>query len=380
MASVSSASSLNGSIFGRSLHLSYSIYSYLSHRDGFQDDLTYERYPSDASTSIPLELRSLNAYRRNSVDSRKNTPFLIHRSSLTTSKETHRTSSNINRKEYEQRQGIAADSMVSLHALGPGHDHIVNESLTVDSEPMSTSVTHGEGSSRAVVPTECPSSPALTQETPLRGVTAGRIRVTKDHWRKEKRLPELGDPATEFENRDTVGDEEPHAVLSEQILAPGPIHLQTTLSDDIPSHQVPNGESSKSPSCSISTAAATEQALRLVRLAELDRQRVLHYSKSPPKDEYSIIEEDIPPYRAQLHRYLDLISYDERFTPILRVNRYLVNNDSDLTTAINKFSKFNLLPLQTNLWAISHVDDNEYENMIPALIPESSYYTNEFTA
>lgn len=131
---------------------------------------------------------------------------------------------------------------------------------------------------------------------------------------------------------------------------------------------------------------AEERALRYVRAAERDRQRILLGSpqdiyhtriQPPPRDEYSTVDEDIPPYRAQLHKYLDLVSYDERFTPILRVNRYLVNGDTELTAAITKFSQFNLLPQRTDLWSISHVDDNDYEEMIPVLIPEHSYYTNE---
>lgn len=123
---------------------------------------------------------------------------------------------------------------------------------------------------------------------------------------------------------------------------------------------------------------AREKALRYVRAAERDRQRVLRFPTyteeglPPPKDEYTT-EDEIPPYRAQLHRYLDLVSYDERFTPILRVNRYLVHGDGELQEAIAKFSRFNLLPGTTDLWNISHVDDTDYENMIPVLIPESSY-------
>lgn len=129
-------------------------------------------------------------------------------------------------------------------------------------------------------------------------------------------------------------------------------------------------------------SAAQEQAIRHVRAAESDRQRVLlvspqdiHHARirPPPRDEYSTVDEDIPPYRAQLHKYLDLMSYDERFTPILRVNCHLINGDTELNAAIDKFTHFNLLPQKTDLWLISHVDDNEYEEMIPYLIPQHSY-------
>lgn len=117
------------------------------------------------------------------------------------------------------------------------------------------------------------------------------------------------------------------------------------------------------------------RALRAVWAAERDRQRVRRISSDPPpRDEYTV-DEEIPPYRAQLHRYLDLILYDERFTPILRVNRHLVQGETDLQAAIGKLTKFNLLPA-TNLWAISHVDDTEYESMIPMLIPYTDYTTD----
>lgn len=125
-----------------------------------------------------------------------------------------------------------------------------------------------------------------------------------------------------------------------------------------------------------------ERALLSVRAAERERQMMLLLSPQsvyharthpPPRDEYSTVDEDIPPYRAQLHKYLDLVAYDERFAPVLRVNRYLIDGDCELTEAIDKFKQFNLLPKKTDLWSISHVDDNEYEQMIPVLIPEHSY-------
>lgn len=126
-----------------------------------------------------------------------------------------------------------------------------------------------------------------------------------------------------------------------------------------------------------------QRALRLVRAAERDRQRLisppeLYHTmiEPPPRDEYSQIDEEIPPYNASLHKYLDLMSYDERFAPCLRVNRYLVHGENELTAAIHKFSQFNLLPKRTDLWSISHVDDRDYENMIPVLIPEHHYHQN----
>lgn len=129
-----------------------------------------------------------------------------------------------------------------------------------------------------------------------------------------------------------------------------------------------------------------ERAIARVRAAERERQVLLLQSPQsayrartspPPRDEYSTIDEDIPPYRALLHKYLDLVAYDERFVPVLRVNTYLIGGDSDLTAAIDKFTRFNLLPKQTDLWCISHVDDDDFEQMIPELIPDQSYYGNE---
>lgn len=137
---------------------------------------------------------------------------------------------------------------------------------------------------------------------------------------------------------------------------------------------------------------ATERAIRQVqaaeraaeRQAERRRRRALEAQAAaemgpPPRDEYSTVDEDIPPYREKLHKYLDLVAYDERFAPVLRVNRYLVSGQEDLIEAINQFSLSNLLPKKMDLWNISHVDDSEYENMIPVLIPQNAYYENELT-
>ncbi|KAM9894229.1 hypothetical protein OXX79_008843 [Metschnikowia pulcherrima] len=97
---------------------------------------------------------------------------------------------------------------------------------------------------------------------------------------------------------------------------------------------------------------AQEEALRDVMAAERDRQRVIrnnHIGHHPPRDEYTIVDNNIPPYRSQLHRYLDLVSYDERFGPVLRVNRHLVHGDNDLHAAIARLTRCNLLPQNTDL-------------------------------
>ncbi|KAM9930735.1 hypothetical protein OXX59_000298 [Metschnikowia pulcherrima] len=122
---------------------------------------------------------------------------------------------------------------------------------------------------------------------------------------------------------------------------------------------------------------AQEEALKDVMAAERDRQRVIrnnHIGHHPPRDEYTIVDNNIPPYRSQLHRYLDLVSYDERFGPVLRVNRHLVHGDNDLHAAIARLTRCNLLPQNTDLWHVSHVDDRDYETMIPALIPIADFF------
>ncbi|QBM88475.1 hypothetical protein METSCH_C04430 [Metschnikowia aff. pulcherrima] len=123
---------------------------------------------------------------------------------------------------------------------------------------------------------------------------------------------------------------------------------------------------------------AQKEALKDVMAAERDRQRVIrnnHIGHHPPRDEYTIADNNIPPYRSQLHRYLDLVSYDERFGPVLRVNRHLVHGDNDLHAAIARLTRCNLLPQNTDLWHVSHVDDRDYETMIPALIPIADFFS-----
>lgn len=89
---------------------------------------------------------------------------------------------------------------------------------------------------------------------------------------------------------------------------------------------------------------------------------------SPPADEYNTIDEEIPPYNVTLHKYLDRISFDPRFSPVLRINRKLVKSSKDLSKSIEEFQSFNLLPSAIDPWTISHVDDSEFEDMIPRLI------------
>ena len=89
----------------------------------------------------------------------------------------------------------------------------------------------------------------------------------------------------------------------------------------------------------------------------------------PPSDEYYAGNEaEIPPYHATLHKYLDLISYDPRVVPCLRVNRSLIRSNDKLTESIFQFLKFNLFPESIDPWEISHIDDQHYDDLIPDLI------------
>ncbi|CUM67785.1 uncharacterized protein PRCAT00005490001 [Priceomyces carsonii] len=93
-------------------------------------------------------------------------------------------------------------------------------------------------------------------------------------------------------------------------------------------------------------------------------------TEEPPLDEYGFFDDEIPPYRPTLHKYLDLISFDPRFAPVLRVNKTLVKNDKVLKNSIANFKKYNMLPSEVDLWKIHHVDDKEFDTIIPDLIPE----------
>lgn len=78
--------------------------------------------------------------------------------------------------------------------------------------------------------------------------------------------------------------------------------------------------------------------------------------------------EEVPPYHATLHKYLDLISFDPRIVPCLRINRSLVRSQAKLSDAIIKFKDFNLFPSAIDPWYISHVDDRHFEDLIPELL------------
>ncbi|CAH2352654.1 hypothetical protein CLIB1423_07S04522 [[Candida] railenensis] len=93
-------------------------------------------------------------------------------------------------------------------------------------------------------------------------------------------------------------------------------------------------------------------------------------ARARTRDEYNTVDEEIPPYNVTLHKYLDRISFDPRFAPCLRVNRRLVRSENELSASIDEFKGFNLLPTKIDPWTISHIDDLEFEDMIPSLIRE----------
>ena len=77
---------------------------------------------------------------------------------------------------------------------------------------------------------------------------------------------------------------------------------------------------------------------------------------------------------------MDKLSFEPRIVQVLRINTKLVKSEADLHKSTEQLTKFNLLPTSTDLWAISHVDDSEYEDTIINLIPseEDNYRDEEY--
>lgn len=397
MTSVSSASSLSGSFRDPSFRLSLaSIHSLHSLIDSYA--LADDQWEATQQSKYGEECQERNLNKNWRIQARGISTLATESALFDTLRwEARTTSQLVQNLGTEQLSTLESNVLCSSQLSQPREG---------TSRALECNISNVERNSSATSGAEQCS--AEQQQTPiLSGRSAGRIRVTKDQWRKDKRLDSAIAmsiaPRVNRKRHETIRDPTQSTSCSSDVTPmcsteASPSALLVSSTKDAVIDRRSNISRSKAPNAieiaetsvaaainateaaSLAAAEATDQALRLVRLAELDRQRVLYRSQPPPKDEYNTIEEDIPPYRAQLHRYLDLVSYDERFTPILRVNRYLINTDTELTTAINKFSKFNLLPETTNLWAISHVDDNEYENMIPTLIPETSYYLNDLMA
>lgn len=76
-----------------------------------------------------------------------------------------------------------------------------------------------------------------------------------------------------------------------------------------------------------------------------------------------------PPYRENLHKRVDLISFDPRYSiPVLRINKRLVKNSTNLHKVIRKLIKLQIVPEDVNLWDINKVDDGEFYNVLPRLL------------
>lgn len=116
-----------------------------------------------------------------------------------------------------------------------------------------------------------------------------------------------------------------------------------------------------------------EPSISSTMVRDLETSLSLSDEDEPPVDEYYLgNEEEIPPYHATLHKYLDLMSFDPRIVPCLRVNRALIKNNDSLSQFITQFLKFNLFPESVDPWEISHINDQDYDDLIPELIPVES--------
>lgn len=80
-------------------------------------------------------------------------------------------------------------------------------------------------------------------------------------------------------------------------------------------------------------------------------------------------DSDSPPYREKLHKHLDLLSFDPRYSiPVLRINKKLIKTHSRLEKSMWKLKEYNILPLEINLWDLRQVDDRCLYKIIPELL------------
>lgn len=91
------------------------------------------------------------------------------------------------------------------------------------------------------------------------------------------------------------------------------------------------------------------------------------------------LDEEIPPYRPTFHKYLDLMSFDPRYTPVLRVNKNLIKSHEELKVFIGKFQEFNVFPESIDPYELSLVDDRHFDDLIPQLIPDEYGFVNHPT-
>lgn len=159
-------------------------------------------------------------------------------------------------------------------------------------------------------------------------------------------------------------------------LAAEEFYRANKLRHSCPSAAVPaqeeQRETSNSPASATQNRAASEP--RRSRRIMLPHERNMSpvqtddaSSLSEPTSENEDTEDEIPPYHATLHKYLDLLSYDPRIVPCLRVNRALIKDESELFASISSLVSYNILPESINPFLISHIDDRHYDDLIPDL-------------
>lgn len=79
-------------------------------------------------------------------------------------------------------------------------------------------------------------------------------------------------------------------------------------------------------------------------------------------------QEELPEYREQFHKYLDLLSFDARYSPVLRFNKSLIKNQAHMNELIRRFESFRVFPSSVDPHKLVHIDDRHYDQMIPELI------------
>ncbi|KAK6198873.1 uncharacterized protein RJT21DRAFT_51754 [Scheffersomyces amazonensis] len=161
-----------------------------------------------------------------------------------------------------------------------------------------------------------------------------------------------------------------------------PITSRNIDTERLRNSPIPESDTINTPTINDNNLNSTETSVRSRRRRR--RRRVDSDNQSipsipPPTDEYDTWEdEQSPPYRAHLHKYLDLISFDPRYNvPVLRINKSLIRNDKNLKKSIKKLLKFNMIPSDVNLWKIIRIDDNEFEMILPGLLPDLANAPND---
>lgn len=82
--------------------------------------------------------------------------------------------------------------------------------------------------------------------------------------------------------------------------------------------------------------------------------------------------EELPAYRESFHKYLDVMSFDSRFSPVLRFNKSLIKNTVELNKLINRFKEFNVFPESIDPFSLNLIDERHFDDLIPELISDAS--------